>query len=223
MRPHPLVLLVALSALVAGCSRTHGRIDTSAMGRPWPRSGGTCEQSDTLRIDPLVTDSSAAEAFAWGPNFREGAWGWRRWQAWASEAGRPLPFATLPTHRWALRVVHVVDQCRPEQDHHIRYEVLRDDALHQSETFPDAADECPLAFRWWRHDHDAVGGRGSTKETFHVLARFQNLSFLDAPPTDLPSARRAAWLRQTWRTQARFQVRIETTRGNFALDLGDGL
>jgi len=219
----PLASLLALSALVAGCSRTHGRIDTSAMGRPWPRSGTTCELSDTLRVDPLVTDSSAAETFAWGPNFRDDAWGWRRWQAWASEDGHAVPFATLPAHHWALRVVHVLDQCRPEQDHRIRYEVLRDGVMHQSETFPDPADGCPMAFRWWGHYPDAVGGRGSAKETFHVLARFQNLSFLDAPPPDLPPARRAAWLRRTWRTSARFQVRIETTRGNFALDLGDGL
>lgn len=223
MLPRPLVLLPALLVLLASCSRTHGRIDTSAMGRPWPRSGSACVLSDTLQVDPLVTDSSAAESFAWGPGFREGAWGWRRWQAWASEAGTAVPFASLPAHRWSLRVVHTLDQCHPDQDHRIRYEVLRDGLLHQTEAFPDSPDDCPLALRWWGHDPDAVDGRGSAGESFHVLARFRNLSFLSVPPSDLPPSRRAAWLRQTWRTSARFQVRIETTRGNFSLDLGGGL
>ena len=223
MPPRRLVFAVACSALIAGCSRSHGRIDTSEMGRPWPRSGTTCELSDTLRVEPLVSDSSAADAFAWGPNFQEDAWGWRRWQTWASEGSSVVPFAWLLTHRWALRIVHTLDQCRPDQVHHIRYEVLRDGALHQTQTFPDFADECPLAFHWWDHDPDAVGGRGSAKETFQVLARFRDLSFLSVPPSDLPPSRRAAWLRQTWRTKASFQVQIETTRGNFNLDLGGGL
>lgn len=223
MSPRSIACLLPWALSLVGCTRTHGRLDTSEMGRPWPRSGSACEHADTLRVDPLVTDSSAAEAFAWGPGFQPDAWGWRRWQAWASEGGSTIPFASLPEHGWSLRIAHTVDQCHPDQAHLVRHEVLRDGVVHQTETFPHDADVCPLAFRWWGRDPDAVGGRGNGQEPFRVLARFRNLSFLSSPPPGLPPSRRAAWLRQTWRTEARFQVRIESGSGNFPLDLGGGL